>query len=75
MPKIPKGLRRKFDTVSSKRYKLACTPIEDSDPTEYLRNRIIVLDVRSMGNQGYNVYSDGRLWVWSESTMGALGVA
>ena len=47
--------------VTTKTYKLACAPIEDSDQAAHPRSLIRVFDGRSMGSQGYNVSSDGEL--------------
>ena len=47
--------------VSSKRHKLACAPIEDSDQPAHLRCLIRVVDGRSMGSQRPNVSSGEKL--------------
>ena len=48
-------------TVSSKRYKLACAPIEDSDQPAHARSLIRVFDGRTIGRQVFNVSSSGKL--------------
>ena len=50
-----------MNSVSSKSYKLAYAPIEDSDQPARPRSLIRVFDGRIMGSQGSNVFSDGRL--------------
>ena len=50
-----------IEPVSSKRYKLACAPIEDSDQPAQMRRLIRVFDGRSMGSQGFSVSSGGKL--------------
>ena len=49
------------ELVSSKRYKLACAPIKDSDQPALLRSLIRVFDGCSMGSQGSNVSSGRKL--------------
>ena len=49
------------DPVSSKRYTLACEPIEDSDQPRYPRSLIRAFVGRSMGSQVSNVSSGGKL--------------
>ena len=44
--------------VSSKGYKLACAPFEDSDQPAYPRSLNSVFAMRSMCRQGSKVYSD-----------------
>ena len=44
--------------VSSKGYKLACAPFEDSDQPAYPRSLISVFAMRSMCRQESKVYSD-----------------
>ena len=44
--------------MSSKRYKFACVPIEDSDQHAHLRKLIRVFDGRAMGSQWTNDSSD-----------------
>ena len=51
---------------SSKRYTLACVPIEDSDQPAHPRSLIRVFDGRSMGSKGSNVSSGGKLRLWSD---------
>ena len=52
--------------MSSKVYKFACAPIEDSDKTARMRSLIRVFDRRSMGSQESNVYSDVKLRPWPD---------
>ena len=52
--------------VSSKRYKLASAPIEDSDLTAHERSLIWVFNWLSMGSQGSNVSLGGKLRFWSD---------
>ena len=49
-----------------KRYNLACAPTEDSDQPVHQRSLIRVFDASSMGCQGSNVSSGGRLRLWSD---------
>ena len=49
------------EPVSSKRYKLACAHIEDSDQTAQMRSLIRAYDWRSMGSQGSNGSEGGKL--------------
>ena len=51
--------RAKCDPVSSKRYKLEGSLIEDSDQTAHPRSLIRVFDERYMGSQG-SIVSSGR---------------
>ena len=46
--------------MSSKRWTLACAPIEDSDQSVHIRNLIRVYARRSMGNQSHNNSSYGK---------------
>ena len=52
--------------VSSKRYKLAYAPIEDSDQPAQVRRLISVFDERPVGIQRSNVSSDEKLRLWSD---------
>ena len=54
-------VRSRFDPASSKTYKLACAPIEDSDEPDHPRHLIKVFDERSMGSQESSVSSGGQL--------------
>ena len=47
--------------VSSKMYKMACAPIEDSDQPAHTRSLISVFNGRPMGSQMSNVPSGGKL--------------
>ena len=47
--------------MSSKRYRLACVPIEDSDQPAYLFSLIRVIDRCSLGSQGSIVSSGGKV--------------
>ena len=49
-----------IEPVFSRKYNLACAPIEDSDQTAHLRSLIRVFDGRSMGSQGSNSSSGGK---------------
>ena len=51
----------KIHELISKRYKLACAPIKDTYQTAYPRSLSRVFDGCSMGRQGSNVSSDGKL--------------
>ena len=53
--------RRIIEPVSSKRYKMACTYIEDSDQPVHPHSLIRFFSRRSMGSQGSNVPSGERL--------------
>ena len=50
-----------FETVSSKRYKLAYGPIEDSDQPAHPCSLIRVFDGCSVDSHGSNVSSGGKL--------------
>ena len=52
--------------VSSKKYKLAISPIKDSDHPAHPRSLIRVLDGRSLGCQGSYVSSGGTLRLWPD---------
>ena len=54
-------LEKRMEPVSSKIYKLACAPIEDSDQTAHLRSLIRVFNERSLGSQASNVSLGGKL--------------
>ena len=54
--------KHKYEQVSSKRYKLTCTPIKDSDQPAHPQSLIRVFNVRSMGNEGSNVSSHRKLY-------------
>ena len=47
--------------MSSKKYELACAPIEDSDQPAHLHSLLRVFDGLSMGMQGSNVSSSLKL--------------
>ena len=49
----------KYESESSKRYKLACVPIKDSDQPAHLHSLIRVFNGHSMGSQSPHV-SSGR---------------
>ena len=54
-----------FESVSSKWYKLACATIKDSDQLAHPYNLIRVFDGCSIGSQGSNIYSVGKLTLCS----------
>ena len=49
------------EPASSKRYKLACAPMEDSDQPAHPHSLIRVFNGRFMGSQRSNVASRGKL--------------
>ena len=56
-----------YEPVSSKRYKLACAPIKDSDQSAGASAQSDQsLDVYSIGSQGLNVSSGQKLRLWSD---------
>ena len=55
-----------IEPVFNIRHKLACTSIEDSDQPAHPRSLIRVFDERSMGSQGSNVSSGGKLRLWPD---------
>ena len=57
------------DPVSSKMYKLASAPIEDSDQPALLRILIRVFDRRSRGSKVSKIWSDGKLRLRSDCHM------
>ena len=54
-------LQKLIGPVSSKSYKLAFAPIEDSDQPAHSCSLISVFDVRSMSSQASNIVSGGFL--------------
>ena len=56
-----------FESVSSIRYKLAFVPIEDSDQPLYQHSLIRAFDGHSLGNQGSNIFSGGKLRLQSDN--------
>ena len=59
-------LRDELEPMSSKRYKLACAHIEDSDQTARPRSLIRAIDGRSMGCQGSNVSTGRKYSLYSD---------
>ena len=53
--------------LSSKSYKLACAPIEDSDQSAHSRSLIRVFNERSIGSQGFSVSSGGKVRLCPDS--------
>ena len=60
IPSLTSKLGKKcgFELVSSKRYKLACLSIKDSDQPGHPLSLISIFDVCSVGSQGSIVSSD-----------------
>ena len=50
-----------FEHMSSKKFKLACAPNKDSDQTVQMHRLIKVFVGCSMGSQGSNISSGGKL--------------
>ena len=53
--------KHKIEPVSSKRYKLACAPIENSVQPAHRYSMVRVFDGQSLGSQGSSVSLGGKL--------------